>query len=158
MTANQIAYAKYLEDSRHNQSMEGENFRHNVAQESENFRHNAATENLQDRGNILNYQASIYSADVAKYNAEVSAASHRYAADVSAAASRYASDNSLAASKYSSDTSWGNNRLNYSETQRHNIAMEQIEGRKANQSGLKTVISGLKDFASLAGSVAAFMA
>lgn len=54
MTANQINYAKHLEEVRHNKATESETARHNIVGESQNYqslsetqRHNKATEDVQ---------------------------------------------------------------------------------------------------------------
>lgn len=49
MTANQIAYWNYVENSRHNKEQERENYRSNRARESENYRANIASESLRSK-------------------------------------------------------------------------------------------------------------
>lgn len=51
ITANQIAYAAHLENSRHNVAAEAETNRSNVAREGETFRHNVVTESETERSN-----------------------------------------------------------------------------------------------------------
>lgn len=77
MTANQIAYAKLLEDRRHNAEQETEARRSNLAREAENLRSNKANEALTKERNAQSYEtgliqakASASQADTAKYRAE----------------------------------------------------------------------------------------
>lgn len=113
MTANQIAYNRYLEEQRSHLVGEAETYRHNVATEGEAYRHNTADEYIRDRGNTLNYQASIYASDVSRYNAEISAAASRYSTDVNA---------------------W-NVEQNRLENIRHNQAQEKIAHQEAQIKG-----------------------
>lgn len=115
MTANQIAYNRFLEEQRSHLVGEAETFRHNVATEGEAYRHNTADEYIRDRGNTLNYQASIYASDTNRYNAELSAATNRYSAELNA---------------------W-NVEQNRLETTRHNQAQEQVAHQEAQIKGMQ---------------------
>lgn len=54
MTANQINYARHLEDKRHNEATESETKRNNLVVSTETNRHNLATEAEQARTNTIN--------------------------------------------------------------------------------------------------------
>lgn len=125
MTHNQIDYARYREDRRHNRASEKENTRHNTAQEGETLRHNTvtelqtgqtitetnrhnlATESLQDKQIVTQAETARYAADKQAETtitaANINAAASMYGADQAAAANRYSANMSYAAQKYYAD-------------------------------------------------------
>lgn len=131
MTGNQIAYANYLENKRHNVSTEGETSRSNRAREAETTRHNVATERETWRHNtaqqtywnqsIQNAQNSL--AETIRHN-QANEVNQRYGAELSAGASKYASDKSYAANTQG-------NLLNYSTNAKKNvIASRQVRNQE----------------------------
>lgn len=115
MTQNQIAYLKYLEDTRHNTSYENETRRHNIAYENETARHNRSTERYSfdslaegKRHNLVTErnQMAVASlqAQTSRYTADRAASAHIAASNIAAAASRYGAQVAASASRYSAQT------------------------------------------------------
>lgn len=160
MTANQIAWAKHLEDVR----------THRV-QEQETQRHNVQTESEQQRGNTLNYEASKYATQVAERNAILNANNQREIAnynaevsmrnaDLNAQTSAYTAQVSAAASKYASDVSRQNTLSTVhttgaktAEEIRHNKVTETQQWVKTGSDAVGTVwnvVKGVLGFATMA--------
>lgn len=114
MTSNSIAAFRSVEEARHNRVSE----EYNRKSLLENIRHNKAYEKLTQRGQTLNYQSAIYSADThaqatryaadrnysaSIYAANTNAATQRYVASINAQTARYAANASRQASAYSAD-------------------------------------------------------
>lgn len=138
MTANQIAWAKHLEDVRTHMTQEGETARHNLA-----------TEGIQKEGNLLNYETSLRATEASLRNAELNAATSREnallnadteltKAQINAATSRYATDVNAQTSihvagiqsdtsKYATDTQASTSR--YATEVQHGTAISQVHQR-----------------------------
>lgn len=146
MTANQIAFNKYLEDVRTHKTQEAETYRANVAREQEN-----------SRANTLNYQASIYSSDASMRNADVNAETQREVAAINSATSlgvariNQETQRSGQLMQYQTsirqqDISAGLEAAKLQETKRHNEAMETLDTWNTGFRGADTVAGIVSKF------------
>lgn len=114
LTANNINYARLLEDRRSH-----------LAQEYETHRANLTKEGETRRANDLNYAAQIYginaNAETQRYSAALNAETQRYSAGLGYSASVYASQTSA----FNTQQTIQQQQRALEETSRHNIAGEE---------------------------------
>lgn len=153
----QLGFSQLDETVRHNRQVElqardnlAETYRNNIANLQELQRSHFISEGISQVANALKREAqeetarhnkvqeeiSLYSADMSRAVADISAASHTAAAGMAAAASQYASDNALLAKqlqldldKYGIDVDAIMRSSTINETKRSNIARETETNR-----------------------------
>lgn len=131
MTANQISYARLLEERRSHLTQEAETMRSNLAKEGETR-----------RANDLKYAADVY-------GIETTAATQRRASDLNYAASIFStSENArmrgleLQELQRHNEYTESINKMSMTESMRHNTATEQLTEKSINTSWQSTQFQG----------------